>query len=122
MPIQKLMMETSPVMRLIVTDPWSLKEMWDALRDVHTMLDNQPNKVHLFFDLSKAKSMPLDMVSIARRPDIGHPKTDQLVFLGAGMMTRMMISGLARAQRATNVHFFDREGDALAFLAKLPSA
>lgn len=119
MPIEKALTENGRIMRIMVSDPWTFKEMWDTLKQVHHSLDGVSQKVHLLFDLTRSRRIPMDMMQMASRPDIGHPKTDQLIFLGANFATRMMIGTLARAQRADNVHFFDDESKAQALLNKL---
>jgi hypothetical protein len=118
MPVEQSFIEDNRILRLRVVAPYTLDQLFAELKKGHALLDTMPNKVHLLFDLRTAQGMPGGLLGAANRPDIGHPKTDQLVFLGANFMLKAFVGTLARAQNANNVHYFDREPEALAFLRK----
>jgi hypothetical protein len=116
MAIQQSSLDDGWILRYAIIGEWSAQDLFSINSQSKTLLDTLDHQVQLLIDMRAAKGMPGNLLDMRTNPEFGHPRTDQIVILGAGFMLKMALQTGARLMGANNMHFYDKEEDALRFL------
>jgi hypothetical protein len=119
MPVDLEMKENARVMFWRFVDPWSLAELKPLTIQARDILQEATFTVHSFADLRQAHHVPSGVLSTRQVTTWHHPRSGQLVILGASPFIKIMLETIFRIARFDRFRLFDDEAEALAYLRGL---
>jgi hypothetical protein len=123
MPVTMELKENGHVAYYLFTEPWQTSDLTSLYPQDIAHRNNVDFLVHTFMTLRNIRNIPIDIISARRgAPAFTHPKSGQLVMVGAQLLARRtaeMIFRLAHYQRA---RFFDTEEQGWAYLRQIIAA
>ena len=117
MPITMDIRENGWVLYLVLTDPWTVEEMWHFVEENRRYRDQCPHTVHVCYNLHDNKYLPPNVLRLSHgAPDVYHPRSGQVVLVGANPTVRSIIEIIFRLVRYDKFKFFSNEQDAWLYL------
>ena len=116
MPITFELRENNQVFYWEFTDPWSFADLIPLSKQVRVQFEETNHKIHTLAVLHRARHLPSNLLRIRELGTWDHPKSGQLVIVGAPAFGKSIMGVIGRMVKFDRMHFSESEEDAWAFL------
>jgi hypothetical protein len=116
MPATAELLEEGHILKYVVSDPWTMDDIYHITREGKQVYDNSPHRVHLIVDVTQTHRVPPSFLSVRNVPDLNHPNSGHIAVIGAAGMVKIMVDLVARFFPGDKVTYFSGEAEALDYL------
>ncbi len=122
-PIKFDIRENGWVIYLLLTDPWTVEEMWPYVEMNRLHREQCMHPVHSFYNLIGNRRLPPNVLRLRHgSPDLVHPRSGQVILIGANPTVGSVIEVIFRLARFNRFKFFSTEEEGWAYLQVLIKA
>lgn len=119
MPATADLIENGHVLKYVVTEPWSMEDIYHITRRGKQVYDTSPHRIHLLADVTGIRKVPPGFLSVRHVPDLNHPNSGHIALVGAEGLFKLMAELVARFFPAEKVGYYNSEEEALSHIRSL---
>jgi hypothetical protein len=121
MPVTIAPIENGQVLKITITDPWTMQQLIDTFPEANQFISSAPVKVHSIIDLLGMKSVPSNALGGRNSPSIVNPNSGYVFVVGASKFAQTLTEVAFKVARYNKVQFFSTMDSALDQLHKVLS-
>jgi hypothetical protein len=118
MPVTIAPVENGQVLKITISDPWTMQQLIDTFPEANKFITSAPGKVHSIIDLLQMKSVPSNALGGRNSPSIVHPNSGYVFVVGASKFAQTLTEVAFKVARYNKVQFFSTMESALEQLHK----
>jgi hypothetical protein len=119
MPLIVEFRENGRVVYYKVISPWTMSDYFAAAAKEKAHRDATPEIVHHFVNASQVYDFPPGSVQVRNAPVFTHPRSGQVVVVGANTFARAFADMIFKFTRKHRVKFFNTEEEGWTYLREL---
>jgi hypothetical protein len=123
MPVTMEIQENGHVSYYVLSEPWQTSDLTSLYSKDIAHRNDVDFLVHTFMTVSEVKNIPIDIISARRgAPAFSHPRSGQLVMIGAKMLARRTAEMIFRLAHYERAKFLDTEEEGWAYIRRIIEA
>ena len=119
MPVTMDLRENGHVLYVVVSDPWNMADIERITGETGGGIRLSSHPIHMLVNVQRARHIPKGLLTNARNPVFRLPTMGQFVIVGSTPLLRGITQTVFRIAGFRRGHFFDSEGQALAYLRQV---
>jgi hypothetical protein len=99
MPITQTLEAHGRILRIVLSDPWTVKEMLAAFKETERYLDAATKPLHLLVDMKSAVQTVPGAIRAREAPVLRHPMGGEVAIFGASLAGRILVEAVLKLAR-----------------------